>query len=99
VDTAVDDCADAPVTAAPESCPPACTGGCDGDVCTLGCDGLNDCVNTALTCPPEMRCVVDASGINALVNGSVAGPATGATGASATSARAYRPGFSCASSA
>ena len=43
-------------------CPPACTGGCDGGVCTIDCTGGDACRQDTLVCPPDYTCAITCSG-------------------------------------
>jgi hypothetical protein len=46
-------------------CPPACTGGCDENVCTMVCQGEAVCQDVVLTCPAEYECEILCSGVDA----------------------------------
>jgi hypothetical protein len=45
-------------------CPDACTGGCDGPVCTIACTGRT-CSDGAITCPADYDCLVACDGPDA----------------------------------
>jgi hypothetical protein len=57
------------------ACPQACTGGCDGNVCTIDCTGAGaPCDGADIVCPPEFDCVVLCNGVDACDSGTITCP-------------------------
>jgi hypothetical protein len=46
-------------------CPPACTGGCEGGVCTVSCDATSACQNGPIGCPAGLPCKIVCGGTSA----------------------------------
>ncbi len=54
------------------TCPPECTGGCDGTTCTIECFGNGACDDESVACPPGWDCDVVCSGNGACDGATIA---------------------------
>lgn len=56
-------------------CPAECTGGCQGNICTIDCSGNGaPCDGSNIVCPTNFDCVVVCNGIDACDSGTIACP-------------------------
>jgi hypothetical protein len=55
-------CCGDPIAAPGGSCPAECTGGCNGSVCAILCDGNEECQGVNIVCPAGFDCSVLCSG-------------------------------------
>jgi hypothetical protein len=60
-----------PVAPGGDTCPAACTGGCDGTTCLIDCVGDTRCEGDTIVCPANFACVVTCSGLDACDTGTL----------------------------